>query len=168
MFVGDAGGTEPTGRTRRYGVELANFWRLTSWLAFDADLALTHARYRDDTGAGTRIANSIAAVATGGVSVGGNEGWFGGARLRYCGPQPLAEDNSARAPSSSMINLRVGWRTKEWELSIDALNALDRENYDIAYAYTSRLEGEPAGGSDDLHFHPAEPRTFRLTMTRRW
>lgn len=168
VFVGDAGGTEPTGRTRRYGIELANFWRPTPWLAFDADVALTRARYRDDAGSGTRIANSIATVVTAGASIGHSEGWFGGARLRYFGPQPLAEDNSVRAPSSITTNLRLGWRAKDWELSVDVLNALDRQNYDIAYAYTSRLRGEPAGGVDDLHFHPAEPRTTRLTITRRF
>jgi outer membrane receptor protein involved in Fe transport len=168
VFVGDAGGTEPTGRTRRYGIELANFWRATRWLSFDADVAMTRARYREDAGDGRRIANSIGTVLTAGASFGSGEGWFGGARLRYFGRQPLTEDNSVRAPSSLTVNLRVGWRAKEWEISMDMLNALDRQNNDIAYAYTSRLAGEPADGIDDRHFHPAEPRTARVTITRRF
>ncbi len=168
VFVGDAGGTEPTGRTRRHGVELANFWRANPWLAFDADLAATHGRYRDDTGSGTRIANSISTVVTAGAVVGAREGFFGALRLRYFGPQPLIEDNSMRAPSSTSTNLQLGWRSKTWEIEVDVLNVFNRENYDIAYAYTSRLPGEPAGGVDDLHFHPAEPRTVRVAVTRRW
>jgi hypothetical protein len=168
VFVGDAGGTEPTGRTRRYGIELANFWRPRRWLALEGDVALTHARYREDAGDGKRIANSIATVVTAGASLGRTEGWFGGARLRYFGPQPLIEDNSERAPSSTTINARLGWRAKAWEFSVDILNVLDRENYDIAYAYASRLPGEPVDGFDDLHFHPAEPRTVRVTITRRF
>jgi hypothetical protein len=138
------------------------------WIALDADVALTRGRYREDAGGGTRIANSIATVVTAGVSLGRTEGWFGGARLRYFGVQPLIEDNSVRAPASTTTNLRMGWRSKAWEFSIDVLNALDRDNYDIAYAYASRLHGEPAGGVDDLHFHPAEPRTVRVTVTRRF
>jgi hypothetical protein len=168
VFVGDAGGTEPTGRTRRYGLEWANYWRPAPWVAIDADLAATRARYRDDTGGGTRIANSIATVVTAGVALGAEAGWFGSARLRYFGPQPLIEDNSVRAPSSTTVNLRLGWRARDWEIALDLLNALDRGNYDIAYAYTSRLPGEPAGGVDDLHFHPAEPRLWRVALTRRW
>jgi len=39
---------------------------------------------------------------------------------------------------------------------------------DIAYAYASRLPGEAAEGEDGLHFHPAEPRLFRLALTRRF
>ena len=168
VFVGDAGGTEATGRTRRYGIEWANFYRVAPWLALDGDLALTRARYRDDTGSGTRIANSISTVLTAGAVFGGREGLGGSVRLRYFGPQPLIEDNSVRAPSSLSFNLRVGWRAKDWDIALDVLNALDRRNYDIAYAYASRLRGEPAGGTDDLHFHPAEPRTLRLSFARRF
>ncbi len=168
VFVGDAGGTEPTGRTRRFGVELANFWRVTPWLAIDADAAWTHARYREEAGGGRRIANSIAMVVTAGASVGRSEGWFGSARLRHFGAQPLIEDDSVRAPGSTSINLRLGWRAKRWEVAVDVLNATDREDHDIAYAYASRLPGEPAAGVDDVHFHPAEPCTWRLSVTRRF
>ncbi len=44
----------------------------------------------------------------------------------------------------------------------------DRANYDIAYFYASRLRGEGARGIDDIHFPPAEPRTLRFTVTRRF
>lgn len=168
VFVGDAGGTEPTGRTRRLGLEWTNFWRPRPWLALDADAALTHARYRDDAGGGRRIANSIGRVVTAGASLGGGHGLVGGLRLRYFGAQPLREDNAFRAPSSITFNGRVGWRAKRWELSADVLNVFDRRNHDIAYAYASRLPGEPAEGVDDVHFHPAEPRTLRVTLTRRF
>ena len=36
---------------------------------------------------------------------------------------------------------------------------------EIEYYYASRLFGEAAGGVDDVHFHPIEPRQFRLTIT---
>jgi hypothetical protein len=36
---------------------------------------------------------------------------------------------------------------------------------DITYFYASRLPGEPAAGVEDKHFHPAEPRTLRLSLT---
>jgi hypothetical protein len=39
---------------------------------------------------------------------------------------------------------------------------------DIDYFYTSRLPGEAAGGVDDVHTHPAEPREFRVSITRRF
>ena len=168
VFAGDSGGTEAKGRTRRHGVELANFYRATPWLALDADVALTRARYREDTGGGVRIANSIDTVVTAGATLGGREGAFGTVRLRYFGPQPLIEDDSVRAPSSLTLNGRIGWRAKSWDIALDVLNVLDRGNFDIAYFYRSRLRGEPAGGVEDIHFHPAEPRTLRFSVARRF
>ena len=46
-------------------------------------------------------------------------------------------------------------------MSSTCTNARDS---DIDYFYTSRLPGEPAGGVDDIHFHPALPRTARLAV----
>jgi hypothetical protein len=167
VFVGDAGGTEPSGATRRYGVEFANYYKFSPWLAFDADLAFTHSRYRDGAPA-DRIANSIGTVVTAGVAAGRSEGVFGSLRLRYFGEQPIVEDNSVKAPASTTCNGRIGWRNRNWEFALDVLNVFDRRNDDIAYFYTSRLRGEPAGGIDDVHAHPAEPRTFRLSAQRRF
>ncbi len=165
VFVGDAGATEANGATRRYGVEFANFYRATPWLAFDADLAFTHARYRNAPGA-DHIANSIATVVTGGAVVDLTKGFFGSVRVRYFGPQPLIEDSSVHEPSSLTWNARAGWRAGSWELAVDVLNVFDRENDDIAYYYTSRLRGEPLAGTDDVHVHPGEPRTLRFSVTR--
>jgi hypothetical protein len=35
---------------------------------------------------------------------------------------------------------------------------------DIDYFFASRLPGEPIGGVEDIHVHPAVPRTLRLSM----
>lgn len=167
VYVGDAGNTEPGSPTRRYGVEFANFYRIKPWLAVEADIAFTHARYRDNPPGGDRIANSIDTVVTGGVIVDFESGWFGSLRARYFGPQPLVEDNSVKAPSSLTFNARVGRRVGDWEFAVDILNILDRDNYDIAYFYESQLPGEGAP-VEDIHLHPAEPRTIRLSATWRF
>ena len=167
VFVGDAGGTEPSGATRRYGIEFANFYRATPWLTLDADVSFTHARYRAGAPA-DRIANSIGTVVTAGLVVGHTTGPFASLRLRSFGAQPLTEDNSVTQPSSTTLNARVGWKNRDWEFGLSLLNALDRRSDDIAYVYTSRLKGEPAAGLEDTHLHPAEPRTLRLSVTRRF
>jgi hypothetical protein len=38
---------------------------------------------------------------------------------------------------------------------------------DIDYFFASRLRGEPLEGVDDIHFHPAVPRTARVGLTSR-
>ena len=49
------------------------------------------------------------------------------------------------------------------------LNILGRNDNYIEYFYESRLDGEtvdPTMGVDDIHLHPAEPRTFRVSLTK--
>ena len=167
VYVGDAGMTEAGDPSRRVGVEFTNHYRPAPWITFEADLAFTRARYTGNPPAGDRIANSLDTVATGGVVLDFQSGWFGSLRTRYFGPQPLDESASLTAPSSLTFNARLGRRLGDWEFALDVLNLLDRDNYDIAYAYESRLPGE-AAAVNDIHFHPAEPRTFRLSATRRF
>jgi outer membrane receptor protein involved in Fe transport len=92
-------------------------------------------------------------------------GWFGALQWRYFGPRPLIEDNSQRSASTSLAYLRLGRQLDpNTRLSLDVFNLFDRKASDIDYYYASRLAGEPAAGVNDIHFHPVEPRTLRVTL----
>ena len=45
VFNGDGGDTSPSLPSRRYGIEWTNDYRPVSWLSFDGNLALAHARF---------------------------------------------------------------------------------------------------------------------------
>lgn len=167
-FDGDTGETDPSGATRRYGIEIANFYHLSRAIALDADVSFTHARYRQDTNGGSYVANSIGAVVSGGATVNFGLGWFGSLRARYFGPQPIVETDEVQEPSSLTFNSRVGWKDRDWEFAVDILNLMNRENDDIAYYYPSRLSGESSGGVNGVQIHPAEPRTVRFSILRRF
>jgi hypothetical protein len=47
------------------------------------------------------------------------------------------------------------------------LNLFNAHGDDITYFYESQLPGE-AQPVADRHFHPVEPRTFRLTLKLHW
>ncbi|WP_442975028.1 hypothetical protein, partial [Salmonella enterica] len=103
------------------------------------------------------------------VGGGGFGPWFGQFQLRYFGPRALIEDNSVRSKATTLAYLRLGYRlTRDVRVALDVFNLFDREASDIDYSYPSRLPGEPAGGVDDIHFHPVEPRSARLTLTARF
>ena len=169
LFAGDAGTTEASRPSRRHGVELSNFYHATKWLTVDADLSLSQARFRDEDLAGDHIPGSTEAVLATGISVHDLNGFFGELRLRYFGPRALIEDDSVRSSASILLNARAGCElTKRWTVAIEVFNLLDTKANDIEYYYTSRLAGEPAAGVDDRHFHPAEPRSLRVSMTARF
>lgn len=47
---------------------------------------------------------------------------------------------------------------------LDAFNLFNARSSDVEYFYTSRLPGEPAAGVDDVHAHPALPRSVRIGL----
>lgn len=166
LFVGDAGTTEVSRASERFGVEWANFWQPLPWLTLDADVAWTRSRFTELDPAGGRIPGAFETVVTSGASVDFPCGFFGALRLRHFGPRPLLEDNSVRSDATTLVNLKVGYRiTENMEVNADVLNVLDSDDHDIDYFYESRLPGEPAAGVSDLHFHPVEPLTARLYVT---
>src|SRR6185295_17967764 len=56
VWVGDAGGTEASGATRRFGLELAARYHLASWLFADAEAVFVRPRYRTNAGNGDAVA----------------------------------------------------------------------------------------------------------------
>jgi len=167
LFVGDAGGTEASRPSRRVGVELTNFYRPLPWLSVDLDITLADAEFTDSDPSGNHIPGAIEQTVAAGVSFDRGRGWYGGLRWRYFGPRPLIEDGSVRSDATSVTHARVGYSFKKGvSLTLEVFNLFDREDNDIVYYYASRLPGEPGGGVEDIHFHPMESRTLRLTM--RW
>ncbi|MBU1362521.1 MAG: TonB-dependent receptor [Gammaproteobacteria bacterium] len=169
LFVGDAGTTEASRPSRRYGVEWTNLYVLSDWLAVDAELAWSHARFRDhDPLVGDHIPGAVTTIANIGLTLDHLGPWFSAVRLRYFGPRPLIEDNSVRSGASALTNLRVGYKFgRRTQLVLDVYNLFDRKVNDIEYWYDSQLASEGAA-VDDRHVHPTEPRSLRLTISHRF
>jgi hypothetical protein len=169
LFTGDAGTTEPSRASRRQGVEWSVRWRPIRWLLFDLDAAWSRARFTspdpDPTVTGDHIPGAIETAVSAGATVHELGPWTGSLYVRYFGPRPLVEDNSVRSSASTILNCQVSYRPVDWaRLSLEAFNLLDARVDDIAYYYTSRLRSEAAAGVDDVHFHPAERRSFRAAV----
>ena len=164
VFAGDGGTTEPSYPSTRTGIELSAYYRPLPWLLIDADYAPSRARFSDANPAGNRIPNAVERVASVGAEFSGPDRWFGGLRYRFLGPAPLIEDNSVRSRSTTLVNAKVGYRIDEaFSVALEVSNALNSRQNDITYFYDSQLAGE-TGPVSDLHFHPVEPRQFRLTL----
>lgn len=169
LFVGDAGTTEPSRPSRRVGVEWTNQYKVLPWMQLDLDVAYTRARFTDFDPAGNFIPGAPAWIASGGVTFGGETGWFGALRGRYFGPRPLVEDDSVRSQASLIFNARAGYKFDNGlRLQLDVLNLFNARTNQIEYYYLSRLPGEPIGGVADRHVHPAEPLAVRLTLAGRF
>ena len=169
IFVGDAGTTEAGRPSKRVGFELANYYQLDDWLTVDADLAFARARFRDSpqnsAPEGERIPGAVEGVASLALAVDNVGPWFGALQFRYFGPRPLLADNAVRSRATSSVNGRIGYKfSPTLKLELEAFNLTNRKVSAIDYDYVSRLPGEAAAGVDDIHFHPIESRSFRVSL----
>ncbi|MYM22840.1 TonB-dependent receptor [Duganella sp. FT135W] len=166
VYAGDSGQTEASRASRRSGIEWSNHYIAAPGLLFDLDLSASLARYRDSNPIGNDVPEALNKVASFGVTVTDLGRWFGGLELRYFGQRPLVEDNSVRSASTTLAYGRIGYQlNRNTKLTLDGFNLFNRRASDIDYYYSSRLKDEPADGVNDVHFHPVEPRTLRLTLT---
>ena len=68
-----------------------------------------------------------------------------------------------RSKATTLLNFEGGYQfVKSLWANLQIYNLLDSKMSDIDYYFASRLPGEPIGGVDDIHVHPAVPRTLRL------
>jgi len=166
VYNGDLGSTEPGPASARRGVEFANYYSPRKWLTFDADLSLSRARFRDYDSAGQYVPEAVGTVVSAGASIDGLHRAFGSLRWRYFGPRALVPDDSVRSKATSLVNLQGGYQLlKNLRATVDVFNLFNEQVSDIDYYYASRLPGEPPGGVEDIHFHPAVPRTIRVSAT---
>ncbi len=191
VFTGDAGTTEPTPATNRFGVEWTNFYKPREWLTLDADFAFTQSRYQEiqepgceagvinlppnGCGKGYSVPNAIGRVITAGAQVDLPEGYFANLRLRSFGQDALNNNATAWLGSTSILNLGAGWHNQTVKLEVNVFNLLDTQANDIAYWYqygicnTFSSGGQCAGGSvtqyNGLTFHPIQPRMVRAGIT---
>lgn len=166
VYNGDVGATEPGPASRRHGVEVANYFSPLRWLVFDGDLSFSSATFAGEALAGQFVPEAVNTVISAGVSVDGLHRMSGSLRWRYFGPRPLVEDDSVRSKSTSLANLQLGYQPiRRLRVTVDLFNLFNTTASDIDYYFTSRLPGEPLEGIDDLHFHPAVPRTLRVNAT---
>jgi outer membrane receptor protein involved in Fe transport len=158
LFVGDAGTTEASRASERRGIEASLLWDPFSWMIVDVDLAWSRAGFSDFDPSGDRIPGAVDRVASVGIAIDHPSGWFGGVRYRHFGSAPLIEDDSVRSRPTTLVNLELGYRFLDhYKLSAAVYNVFD------TYFYESQLPNETKPVAD-IHFHPVEPRTFRVTM----
>jgi len=168
IYVGDSGAVEPSDPGRRHGYELTGFWKPNDWLAVDAVWTGSKAHYVGLPKGENYVPGALESSGELGVSAIFPD-WNISGRLRYLGPHALIEDNSVRAQSTALFNLRAAWtpqRFKGWEINAELLNAFNSHGNDIDYFYATRFPGEPADGVEDVNSRVVEPRQVRVGIKK--
>lgn len=174
VFSGDAGTTEMSGASTRYGIEWANFYKPVNWLTLDADFSLTHARYDQaqlnqasdpaNQAYGFHIPNAVGRTISAGATLNLPYNFFTTLRVRHFGNVTVDTNNPVAPYSTTIVNLSTGYEMRrKFKIQFDVLNLLNAKNYDIAYYYG--YQTSPASAAKDgIVFHPIESRMFRVSL----
>lgn len=159
VYVGDAGVTEPSGRTRRQGVDVEARVNPFVWLGLGVDATLSRGRSVDDP----EGANSIPLAPN--FTLSGNAvARFGAlavaARLRMVGDRPANAENTVRAKGYGIVDLSASYRLGAFEFHANVENLLNAEWNEAQFEAESRMRDE-AAPVRELHFTPGTPRAMR-------
>ena len=167
VYVGDAGTTEPSGRSRRVGLDLEGRLALAAWLAADADLTLSRGRLPDEPAGADRIPLAPTLTAAGGLTARHPSGLSGSLRLLHVGDRPANEDASVTALGYTLVTAGAAYRFGPAEVSATLENAFDVAWNEAQFDTESRLRGE-ATSISELHFTPGNPRNVRVALAYRF
>jgi hypothetical protein len=161
VWSGDGGTTEPSGRSRRVGLDVEGRVRVLPWLWADADVNLARGQLRDEPRGADRIPLAPTVTTAGGLTTPETRALSAGIRWRHVGERAAIEDNSVRARGYALIEtfwtMRVGAST----IRIAVDNLFNVRWNEAQFATTSRLRGEPMPVTE-LHYTPGAPRTFTV------
>ena len=162
VFVGDAGTTEVRGPTRRYGVEVGARGQVYGPFYVNGSFTWTHAEFKD--GLAIPLAPDLTAYSA--LIMRWPEGLSSQIQMTYLGVRNLTEDRTVKAPSWLVFDLTERYQLPiklshgRLEAFLFVQNLFDSNWEGATYAFASRLPSEPAGGVQDIHFVPGNPRFF--------
>ena len=164
VYVGDAGTTEPSGRTRRYGVDMEMRLGLRHWLWADADANISTGKLRDEPEGANEIPLAPRLTATGGLTARLQSGFEASLRARHIGERPANEANTVRAKGYTVFDFFGDYRLGNYKINFVLENVFDTEWNEAQFDTESRLrdEAEPVS---ELHFTPGNPRNVRVGLS---
>jgi len=90
---------------------------------------------------GKYVPEAVRVVVSAGATLHDYKSFSASLRLRYFGPRPLTSDGLYTSPSTALVNLLANYRfSKNWSITGEILNLLNRQDHDIDYAYVSQIK----------------------------
>lgn len=165
VFSGDEGTVEPTGRTRRLGVDLSMRYQYRNWLYADLDVNYANPVYLDEPGGADHVPLAPILTSVGGVKIILKNGLGGSLRYRYMADRPANEDNTVTAVGYTVVDAALHYLKPKYEIALIVENLFNTAWNEAQFATESRLYNEPAPVTE-LHFTPGTP--FFLKARLAW
>ncbi len=164
VYVGDEGIVEPSGRSRRAGIDLSMRYEILPGLFLDSDLNITKPEARDEPEGQNYIPLAPTVSSIGGVSYKMKNGLNGTLRYRYIGDRAANEDKSVIARGYFLADAVINYTHKRFEIGLSAENIFDIDWNEAQFDTESRLISEDESVSE-IHFTPGTPLFLKMKLS---
>ncbi len=164
VYVGDEAVVEPSGKTRRMGIDVSLRYQINQWLYADADLNLTKPRAIDVDQLQAFLPLAPTTTTTGGLSFQTSKGWNGSLRYRYMADRPANEDNSIVAKGYFVTDLQLNYTKTKYNIGLSIQNLANTKWKETQFATESQLKNE-ASPVNEIHFTAGTPFFGKLALT---
>lgn len=163
VYVGDAGIVEPSGKTRREGIDMIARYQFTDHIFANVNLNVTKPRVVGEPKGANYIPLAPTLTSVGGLYYKATKGLNGGLNYRYIKNRPANEDNSIVAKGYFVMDAALNYTRPKYELGMAVENLFNTKWNEAQFATESRLQGEPANVTE-LHYTPGTPFFFRFKV----
>jgi outer membrane cobalamin receptor len=161
VYVGDDGNIEPSGKSRREGIDVIARYQLSNHLFANLNLNFTKPRSIDAPKGQNYIPLAPTASSTGGVFYKVKYGFNGSLTYRYIKNRPANEDNSIVAKGYFIADASLNYTQRKYEIGLAFENIFNTRWNEAQFATESRLLNEPAPVTE-LNFTPGTPFFTRI------
>ena len=161
VYVGDDGNIQPSGKTRREGLDIIARYQLTKGLFANVNLNFTKPRAIGLAKGEDYIPLAPTASSTGGIFYKVKYGLNGSLTYRYIKNRPANEDNSIIANGYLIADASINYTQPKYEIGLAFENLLNTKWNEAQFATESRLRNEPAPITE-LNFTPGTPFFARV------
>ncbi|WP_338814878.1 TonB-dependent receptor [Bernardetia sp. Wsw4-3y2] len=163
VYVGDAGIVEPSGKTKRQGVDLSYRYQPLSWLFWSFDANYTYARSIDEAKEMDYIPLAPDFTLVSGFNIIHRSGIYGSLNMRYLDNRPANEDNSIVAKGYTIFDLNAGYKWRRFNFGFQIQNLFDTDWNETQFATESQLQNETEP-VEEITFTPGTPFFIKTSI----
>lgn len=164
VYVGDAGIVEPSGKTRRMGIDFGFRYQLSKFVNVNSDINYTYARSTEEPEGQNYIPLAPDLTSTGGISITNYKGFSSNLNYRYLKSRPANEDNSIVAKGYFVSDFNMNYQYKKINYGIIIENLFNTKWNETQFATESQLQNETES-VEEIHFTPGTPFFIKGKIT---
>ncbi len=164
VYVGDAGIVEPSGKTKRQGLDIVARYQFAKKLFANVNINFTKPRARGEVKGQDYIPLAPTATSIGGIFYKKQTGFNGSLKYRYIKNRPANENNSIAAKGYFLLDAAFNYTKTKYEIGLSAENICNVKWNEAQFATESRLMNEP-NSVTELNYTPGTPLFAKIKLT---